>query len=117
MINRFKSDRRSPHGSPAGCRGLRSGPRAILKDSQAKFCDRRVTRSSFLHVDAELIGQTVSRRLIVRYFQDTYFAVSMSVRLPILVTPGVVSVVGFGKAPVAIPDEEIEAVRTLLRSG
>ena len=38
-------------------------------------------------------------------------------RLPILVTPGVVSVVGFGKAPVAIPDEEIEAVRTLLRSG
>lgn len=38
-------------------------------------------------------------------------------RLPILVTPGVISVVGLGKMPVAVPDKEIEAVRTLLRSG
>jgi transcriptional antiterminator NusG len=38
-------------------------------------------------------------------------------RLPILTTTGVISVLGFGKEPVAIPDEEIEAVRAVLRSG
>jgi transcriptional antiterminator NusG len=38
-------------------------------------------------------------------------------RLPILMTTGVISVLSFGKEPVAIPDEEIEAVRAVLRSG
>jgi transcriptional antiterminator NusG len=38
-------------------------------------------------------------------------------RLPILTTTGVISVLGFGKEPVAIPDEEIEAVKAVLRSG
>ena len=38
-------------------------------------------------------------------------------RLPILVTPGVVSVVGMGKIPVPVPEEEVEAVAALLRSG
>ncbi len=38
-------------------------------------------------------------------------------RLPIITTPGVVSVVGFGNGPTAIADSEIEAVRTLVRSG
>jgi transcription antitermination factor NusG len=38
-------------------------------------------------------------------------------RLPILVTPGVVSVVGLGKIPVPIPDEEIQAVESIIRSG
>jgi transcriptional antiterminator NusG len=38
-------------------------------------------------------------------------------RLPILMTTGVVSVVSFGREPVAIPDEEIEAVQAVLRSG
>jgi transcription antitermination factor NusG len=38
-------------------------------------------------------------------------------RLPILMTTGVISVLGFGKEPAAIPDEEIEAVRAVLRSG
>ena|ERR1700733_2512162 len=38
-------------------------------------------------------------------------------RLPILMTTGVMSVLGFGKEPAAIPDEEIEAVRAVLRSG
>src|SRR6516162_422069 len=38
-------------------------------------------------------------------------------RLPILVTPGVVSVVGLGKTPVPISEQEIEAVQALLRSG
>ena len=38
-------------------------------------------------------------------------------RLPILMTTGVVSIVGFGGAPAAIPDDEIEAIRAALRSG
>jgi transcription antitermination factor NusG len=38
-------------------------------------------------------------------------------RLPILTTTGVISVVGFGREPVAIPDEEIETVRAVLYSG
>ena len=37
--------------------------------------------------------------------------------LPILMSTGVISVLGFGKEPAAIPDEEIEAVRAVLRSG
>jgi len=38
-------------------------------------------------------------------------------RLPILTTTGVISVLGFGSEPAAIPDEEIEAVRAILNSG
>ena len=38
-------------------------------------------------------------------------------RLPILMTTGVISILSFGKEPVPIPDEEIEAVRAVLRSG
>ena len=37
--------------------------------------------------------------------------------LPILTTPGVISIVGAGKIPVPIPDEEIAAIRTVIRSG
>jgi transcription antitermination factor NusG len=39
------------------------------------------------------------------------------VRLPILTTPGVVSVVGFGNDPAPIEDGEIDAVQAVLRSG
>lgn len=38
-------------------------------------------------------------------------------RLPVVTTPGVVSVVGFGNEPAPIEDSEIEAVQTILRSG
>lgn len=38
-------------------------------------------------------------------------------RLPIITTPGVVSVVGFGTEPAPIDDAEIEAVQMILRSG
>ena len=38
-------------------------------------------------------------------------------RLPILTVPGVVSVIGVGKEPMPIPDHEIEAIETVLRSG
>ena len=38
-------------------------------------------------------------------------------RLPILTTPGVIGIVGAGKTPIAVAEEEIEAVRRVLRSG
>ena len=38
-------------------------------------------------------------------------------RLPILNTPGVFTIVGFGAEPTPIPDAEVEAIRVVLRSG
>lgn len=38
-------------------------------------------------------------------------------RLPIVTTAGVVSIIGLGKEPEAIPEEEIEAVQAVLGSG
>ena len=38
-------------------------------------------------------------------------------RLPIITTPGVVDVIGFGSEPAAIPENEIEAIRSIVRSG
>ena len=37
--------------------------------------------------------------------------------MPILTTPGVIAIVGAGKTPVPVDDEEIEAIRAILRSG
>jgi transcription antitermination factor NusG len=38
-------------------------------------------------------------------------------RLPVLTAPGVVDVVGWGRVPAPIPDEEIERVRRMVQSG
>ena len=38
-------------------------------------------------------------------------------RLPVLTTPGVIGIVGTGKTPLPVCDEEIEAVRVVLHSG
>jgi transcription antitermination factor NusG len=38
-------------------------------------------------------------------------------RLPVLTVPGVVGIVGFGDGPTSIPEEEVERVRAMLRSG
>jgi len=38
-------------------------------------------------------------------------------RLPVLSVPGVLELVGFGKTPTPIPDQEIERIRTMLASG
>ena len=38
-------------------------------------------------------------------------------RLPILTTPGVIGIVGAGKIPIPVDDDEIEAIRAILRSG
>jgi transcription antitermination factor NusG len=39
------------------------------------------------------------------------------VRLPVLATPGVISIVGLGKEPVAIPEKQIEDVRQIVQSA
>lgn len=39
------------------------------------------------------------------------------VRLPILTTPGVIAIVGIGKNPIAISDQEVDAIQTVVRSG
>jgi transcription antitermination factor NusG len=36
---------------------------------------------------------------------------------PIITTPGVIRLVGIGKVPVAVSDEEINAIQTLIKSG
>jgi transcription antitermination factor NusG len=36
--------------------------------------------------------------------------------MPILTTPGVIGIIGAGKTPVAVGDEEIETIRAILRS-
>jgi len=38
-------------------------------------------------------------------------------RLPVLMIPGVVGLVGFGNGPAAIPEKEIESVRKMVASG
>jgi transcription termination/antitermination protein NusG len=38
-------------------------------------------------------------------------------RLPVLITPGVVSIVGQARTPEPIPDEEIRSVQQIMRSG
>lgn len=38
-------------------------------------------------------------------------------RLPVLITPGVISVVGRGKTPVAVDDLEIQSIRAAIASG
>jgi transcription antitermination factor NusG len=38
-------------------------------------------------------------------------------RLPVLITPGVISVVGRGKTPVAVDDAEILSIQTAIESG
>lgn len=38
-------------------------------------------------------------------------------QVPVLGTPGVISIVGAGKTPIAIPEAEIAAVRSIVRSG
>jgi transcription antitermination factor NusG len=58
--------------------------------------------------------KTVERPLFPGYL---FCRFDQQQRLPILVTPGVVGVVGLGKTPAPIPEAEIEAVGGVIRSG
>jgi transcription antitermination factor NusG len=58
--------------------------------------------------------KTVERPLFPGYLFCRFY---VDDRLPILVTPGIVGVVGFGKTLVPIPEVEIQAVEAMVRSG
>jgi transcription antitermination factor NusG len=38
-------------------------------------------------------------------------------RLPVLITPGVISVVGTGRVPIPVEDSELEAIQTMVSTG
>jgi transcription antitermination factor NusG len=46
-----------------------------------------------------------------------FVRIPLAERLRVLLTPGVVRLVGFDNRPAALPDEEIEALRTVLAHG
>lgn len=58
--------------------------------------------------------KTIEFPLFPRY---TFCRFSYHERAPILSTPGVIRIVGFGSSPCPIPDEEIEALRIAVASG
>jgi transcription antitermination factor NusG len=58
--------------------------------------------------------KTVEFPLFPRY---TFCRFSHDRRVPILSTPGVIRIVGFGSKPCPIPDEEIESLRIAVMSG
>jgi len=58
--------------------------------------------------------QEIDRPLFSGY---VFCRLDVQARLPVLIIPGVVSLVGFGKAAVPIPGEEITAVRAIMNSG
>lgn len=43
--------------------------------------------------------------------------INVEQRLPVLTTPGVVGLVGFGKTPSAIPEHEIQGIRAMMQAG
>ena len=58
--------------------------------------------------------KTISKPLFSGY---VFCHFDVTNRLPILMTPGVVSMVGFGKTPAPIAGSEIEAVQKIVDSG
>ncbi len=60
--------------------------------------------------------RTVTRN--VALFPGYVFCrLNVSKRMPILTIPSVLSILGFGTEPAEIPDHEIDAIRTIVRSG
>lgn len=67
---------------------------------------------------AEKRWRTTSRELSVPLFPGYVFChFDVHNRLPVLVTPGVLSVVGRGRTPVAVEDSEIDALQRVISSG
>ena len=57
---------------------------------------------------------TKERPLFPGYF---FCRFDMLKRMPIMTTPGVLFVLGFGNDPTPVPESEIEAIQTVVRSG
>jgi transcription antitermination factor NusG len=67
---------------------------------------------------AEKLSRGKSARVSAPLFPGYAFCqFDAAKRLPILVTPGVVTVVGRGRVPVPVEDSEIEAIQRVISSG
>lgn len=67
---------------------------------------------------AEKRLRTTSREMSIPLFPGYVFCqFDVHNRLPVLVTPGVLSVVGSGRTPIAVEDAEIEALQRVVSSG
>lgn len=70
------------------------------------------------HLVEKLWGQGTSKGTSAPLFPGYVFCqFDASVRLPILMTPGVIAVVGTGRVPVPVEDSEIEAIQRVASSG
>ena len=70
------------------------------------YCSRRQWSDRVKHIDLPLFPGYLFCRFDP---QDRL--------VPVLTTPGVIGIVGAGKTPIPVAEEEIEAVRKVLRSG
>lgn len=70
------------------------------------------------HLVEKLWGRGASKGTLAPLFPGYVFCqFDPSVRLPILVTPGVIAVVGTGRVPVPVEDSEIETIQRVVSSG
>jgi|SRR5580658_4770911 transcription antitermination factor NusG len=92
----------------------------------ASRCEKAVASGLALRGYPEFLPLFRSRRRWSDRFQDVdlplfsgyvFCRLDVNHRLPVLLIPGVVRIVGIGKMPVPIDDSEMEAVQAVVRSG
>ena len=92
----------------------------------ASRCEKAVASGLALRGYCEFLPLFRSRRRWSDRFQDVdlplfpgyvFCRLDPSRRLPVLLIPGVIRIVGLGKAPIPVDDGEIAAVQTVVKSG
>jgi transcription antitermination factor NusG len=92
----------------------------------ASRCEKAVASGLALRGYSEFLPLYRSRRKWSDRFQDVdlplfsgyvFCQLDVNRRLPALLIPGVVRIVGLGKMPVPVDDEEIAAVQAVVKSG
>ena len=92
----------------------------------ASKCEKAVSSGLVLRGYSEFLPLFRSRRKWSDRFQDVdlplfpgyvFCQLDISRRLPVLLVPGVVRIIGLGKVPVPVDDQEILAVQTVVNSG
>lgn len=92
----------------------------------ASRCEKAVSTGLAMRGYSQFLPLFRSRRKWSDRFQDVdlplfpgyvFCQLDVSHRLPVLVTPGVVRIVGIGKMPVPVDDSEMGAVHAIVKSG
>jgi transcription antitermination factor NusG len=92
----------------------------------ASRCEKAVSTGLAMRGYSQFLPLFRSRRKWSDRFQDVdlplfpgyvFCQLDVSHRLPVLVTPGVVRIVGIGKMPVPVDDGEMGAVQAIVKSG